>query len=97
VKNTDLTIAHLVLEIKHCKEMQCCAESNQRLQFLQSKLKSTSVRQRCNDLLIALMGKDHADSWWNSRNRAFNMLTGNQQWEIDPESVYIYLLSFCIR
>jgi hypothetical protein len=73
------------------------AESDQQLEFLQNTLKSTSVKQRCNVLLISLMGKDHADTWWSSHNSAFNMLTGNQQWEIDPESVYSYLLSFCIR
>ena len=97
MKNTDLTITQLVFEIRRYKKMSCSAETNQQLEFLQNTLKSTSVKQRCNVLLIALMGKDHVDSWWNSRNHAFNMLTGNQQWEIDPESVYSYLLSFSIH
>jgi hypothetical protein len=97
VKNTDLTITQLVLKIKRYKKMSHCPAVQQRLEFLQNKLKSTSVRQRCNALLITLMGKDQADSWWSSRNSAFNMLNGNQQWEIDPESVYSYLLSFYIR
>lgn len=97
VKNTDLTITDLVLKIRRYKKMSSSPAVKRRLEFLQNKLKSTSVKQRCNVLLIALMGKDHVESWWNSRNRAFNTLTGNQQWEIDPESVYSYLLSFCIR
>jgi hypothetical protein len=52
-------------------------------------------RKRCNSLLTALMGKNNIDLWWNSRNKHWDMKTPNEQWEIDYESVYNYLMHQC--
>ena len=50
------------------------------------------IRKNCELLAIALLGKNTAKKWWESPNKAFDLNTPNQQWEIDPQSVYQYLL-----
>lgn len=57
--------------------------------------KSTTLtkRKHSNLLVKALVGENLVDAWWNGRNRAFNGLTPNEQWGINPEVVYSYLLS----
>lgn len=53
-----------------------------------------NLRGRSEALVIALVGKDTSEKWWNSRNRAFDMLTPNQMFEINPDTVYKYLLNY---
>lgn len=52
------------------------------------------LKARCDWLLTALLGKDNVEGWWNSRNKAFDMKTGKEQFDIDPEIVYHYLMTF---
>jgi len=53
------------------------------------------LRKRCDSLLTVLMGKNNIESWWNSKNKNWVMKTPNEQWEIDYESVYNYLMHQC--
>ena len=50
------------------------------------------MKQRCDALLIAMLGKTAAPEWWDSRNKAFDMLTAREQWDKDPTVVYKYLM-----
>lgn len=50
------------------------------------------LKQRCDLMLDAMIGHDLVASWWESRNRAFDERTPLQQWEVDYESVYNYLM-----
>lgn len=50
------------------------------------------MKQRCDVLLIAMLGKQHVETWWSKENQAFNMLTPLNQWELDPVLVYQYLM-----
>jgi hypothetical protein len=50
-------------------------------------------RKRCDCLLTVSIGAKMVDHWWNSRNKYWNMKTPNEQWEIDYESVYNYLMT----
>ena len=52
------------------------------------------MKKRCDALLIALLGKDLAPKWWESRNKAFDGKTPAEQWGIDPQSVYDYLIFY---
>jgi hypothetical protein len=48
-------------------------------------------------MLTAILGKDNVDAWWQSRNKAFDMKTAQEQFDIDPEVVYKYLLNHVQR
>ena len=50
------------------------------------------AKQRSHVLVIALVGKDLADDWWNSPNRAFDMRTPAGMWIDDYMIVYNYLM-----
>jgi hypothetical protein len=50
------------------------------------------MKQRCDVLLIAMLGKQYVEAWWSKENLAFNMLTPLKQWELDPVLVYRYLM-----
>jgi len=52
------------------------------------------AKERARVLVIALVGKDCAMKWWNSRNSAFDMKTPLQQWEEDYLKVYQYLMDY---
>lgn len=49
-------------------------------------------KQRSIALVIAMVGKDLADRWWESPNKAFDGRTPAGQWIVDYESVYKYLM-----
>lgn len=51
------------------------------------------MRKRCEVLVIALVGENLSNRWWNSYNKAFNM-TANEQYDIDPKVVYDYLMHY---
>ena len=55
------------------------------------------MKARCDVLLIAMLGKNAALTWWDSRNKAFDMLTGKDQWDQDPTIVYNYLMRHASR
>jgi len=44
----------------------------------------------------SMVGEKYADRWWESYNLAFQK-TPAEQWVIDPEVVYNYLLSYLAR
>lgn len=50
------------------------------------------ARGRSEALVIALVGKNASDWWWNSPNKAFDMTTPNDMWKIDFHRVYEYLM-----
>jgi len=50
------------------------------------------ARLRCEVLVIAMVGDASADWWWNSNNKAFELRTPNQQWVLDWQPVYTYLM-----
>lgn len=50
------------------------------------------LRQRCDWLLTAMLGRDGVEAWWQSPNRAFDMRTAREQFELDPQRVYRYLM-----
>lgn len=49
-------------------------------------------KQRSDALVIALVGKDNADAWWNSPNKAFVGKTPADMWLTDFRQVYNYLM-----
>lgn len=50
------------------------------------------MRRRSEALVVALVGKEYADVWWDSKNKAFESLTPKQAWDKDPSAVYSYLM-----
>lgn len=94
MKNPDLEIFKLCQKIRRYKLLTASAFVTTRLVELQEQLRQTPIKQRCDTLLIALMGADRAESWWNSPNQAFDMRTGSAEFELAPESVYDYLLFY---
>ena len=56
--------------------------------------KATNVlRQRSEALVIALVGKDLADDWWNRPNKEFDGQTPKETFDKNPSEVYNYLMS----
>ena len=55
------------------------------------------MRERSEALVIALVGKEAAPTWWNSKNKAFDMQTPSVTFEQDPKKVYNYLMNFVSR
>ena len=61
-------------------------------------LSTENMFQRSQALLIALLGrKDLCDQWWNSPNKAFDLQTPKQVWDVEPEKVYEYLMHYGYR
>lgn len=63
-------------------------------------LYSVSVEQmkrRSDVLLTALVGKELVEKWWESGNKAFDLKTPYEQWQIDPTVVYNYLMTHAQR
>lgn len=50
-----------------------------------------TLREKCNILLQSLIGVELTEHWWTSHNKEFDQ-TPKQQFDINPESVYNYLL-----
>lgn len=57
-------------------------------------ISDTVMRRRCEVLLIGLLGRELALKWWDSKNLGFNEATPEEQWAVDPESVYNYLMHY---
>lgn len=49
------------------------------------------MRQRCDTMILAMVGAEHTTDWWNSRNYAFDGITPNEMFDKDPERVYSYI------
>lgn len=52
-----------------------------------------NAKQRCQWLLTAMVGKELADVWWSTPNRAFDMRTPAGIWLEDYLKVYKYLMA----
>ena len=50
------------------------------------------LRQRCDALLVALLGKDLASNWWTNPNKAFAGDTPEVIFSVAPNTVYNYLM-----
>jgi hypothetical protein len=57
-------------------------------------IRANNIRKRCEWLVIAMVGKVNSDKWWNSKNKAFDMRTPEEQYQLDPEKVYNYLMHY---
>jgi len=55
------------------------------------------LKKKCDIILAAILGEDNIEGWWRSRNKAFNMMTAQEQFDIDPEIVYNYLMLQALR
>lgn len=51
-----------------------------------------TMRARCETLVIAMVGQELADKWWNSPNKAFDMRTPTDMWVEDFRKVHNYLM-----
>ena len=49
-------------------------------------------KQRSDSLVIALVGENSADAWWNSANKAFDGKTPADMWLTDFRQVHNYLM-----
>jgi hypothetical protein len=85
-------IAYLENRLHHSEKMH--DHTMEMLRKLIGKFRMTEhiMKQRSVALVIAMVGKDHADTWWSSPNKAFNGMTPAGQWIQDHESVYGYLM-----
>jgi hypothetical protein len=54
--------------------------------------KLSLIRRRCDTMLLSMLGAEQAPTWWKRVNKAFDGRTGEEQWQIDPYSVYSYLI-----
>ena len=52
------------------------------------------IRQRCDMLVMSLVGKDLAPEWWQSKNHAFDGRTPEAMFQQDPNTVYDYLMDY---
>ena len=59
-----------------------------------NKLEEYVMQGRCDALVIAMVGAELANGWWNSPNRAFN---GQKPIDVELEVVYSYLMGYASR
>jgi hypothetical protein len=52
------------------------------------------LRNRCNTLVTALVGKKYVEEWWDSPNKRFDGETPRKVFDIEPNRVYNYLMEF---
>lgn len=48
--------------------------------------------QRCQKMVYRLVGTGGYHEWWHTRHIAFDRRTPAEQWLMDPESVYRFLI-----
>lgn len=51
-----------------------------------------TMRARCEALVVAMVGDEWVQVWWNSSNRAFGGDTPEQIYSVAPSAVYAYLM-----
>ena len=51
-----------------------------------------TMRARYETLVIALVGREMSDKWWNGPNKAFGGDTPEQIYSVAPSAVYAYLM-----
>jgi hypothetical protein len=57
------------------------------------KMMEKLIKERCDRMLLSLVGEEQVQKWWESPNKAFDDMTPCKQFQIDPLVVYKYLLS----
>ena len=50
------------------------------------------MRQRCEALVVAMVGQNLANKWWTGSNKAFDGDTPEQIYSVAPSAVYAYLM-----
>jgi hypothetical protein len=50
------------------------------------------MHKRCENLVIAMVGKEMAPKWWNGSNKAFDGKSPEEDFKENPEKVYSYLM-----
>jgi hypothetical protein len=56
-----------------------------------------NLKKKCDLLLQAMVGPNLVNKWWQSPNKAFDMKTAQEQFDIDPKVVYNYLMGHASR
>ena len=67
--------------------------TNPKIEWWQDK----EIKSKCDRMIAAMVGDNNIESWWDSRNKAFEMRTANEQFDINPNVVYDYLLGHIQR
>ncbi len=49
-------------------------------------------RNIANNLVVNMVGSEHAESWWTTANRAFDGRTPEAQWAAGSDAVVNYLM-----
>lgn len=52
------------------------------------------MRQRCETMILSMVGAETAPLWWNSKNYAFDGHTPNEMFDKNPEVVYNYVVGY---
>ena len=56
-----------------------------------------NLKNKCGLLIQAMVGPNLVNKWWQSPNKAFDMKTAQEQFDIEPEVVYNYLMGQTLR
>lgn len=51
------------------------------------------LKEKCDRILISLIGPNNIEKWWNSTNKGLNNRKPVEVWETDSNKVYRYLLN----
>jgi hypothetical protein len=55
-------------------------------------MNTNNIQQRCETLVVALVGQEKSFDWWLTPNRAFDMQTPEVMFHFFPTAVYEYLM-----
>lgn len=50
-----------------------------------------NLKEEINLLLKPLIGEENVKMWWESKNRAFDGMTPDDKFAIDPDAVFKYI------
>ena len=68
---------------------KCLFQMQEAAKLSTQKVEETNIKQRCDVLVIALVGKDMSQKWWDSPNKAFGY---KEPIHTDINEVYDYLM-----
>ena len=57
-----------------------------------TNLNVDQLKQRCDEMIYALVGADLFESWWNGPNKAFKGETPLSVFQTNQKDVYDYLM-----
>lgn len=52
------------------------------------------MRQRCEVMILSMVGVEAAPSRWKSKNNAFDGKTPDEMFDVDPQRVYSYVVGY---